>query len=139
MGHIRCESEEEVGSTFILQFPLHSRKEGERHAGLKRSDDENRILSGIERSVMMYNPDWECRFASSGPQALTMLEETPADVVVSDMRMPFMDGAGARPDSRSLARYGSDYPFLAIQNPHRPNACFRSRTGLSLNHVTVRH
>ncbi|MHB9328468.1 HDOD domain-containing protein [Phytobacter ursingii] len=56
-------------------------------------DDENRILSGIERSVMMYNPDWECRFASSGPQALTMLEETPADVVVSDMRMPFMDGA----------------------------------------------
>ncbi|MEN0579579.1 HDOD domain-containing protein [Phytobacter palmae] len=56
-------------------------------------DDENRILSGIERAVMMHNPDWECRFASSGPQALAMLEETPADVVVSDMRMPFMDGA----------------------------------------------
>ena len=56
-------------------------------------DDENRILSGIERAVMMYNPDWECRFASSGPDALAMLEQTPADVVVSDMRMPFMDGA----------------------------------------------
>lgn len=42
---------------------------------------------------MMYNPDWECRFASSGPDALAMLEQTPADVVVSDMRMPFMDGA----------------------------------------------
>ncbi|MGG7448260.1 HDOD domain-containing protein [Kosakonia oryzendophytica] len=56
-------------------------------------DDESRVLSGIERAIMMHDADWECRFATSGPEALAMLEETPADVVVSDMRMPFMDGA----------------------------------------------
>ncbi|MFS2222081.1 HDOD domain-containing protein [Pantoea sp. B65] len=56
-------------------------------------DDESRVLSGIERALMMQDTDWECRFANSGQQALTMLEEQPADVVVSDMRMPFMDGA----------------------------------------------
>ena len=56
-------------------------------------DDESRVLSGIERAVMTQESDWECRFANSGHEALMMLEEQPADVVVSDMRMPFMDGA----------------------------------------------
>ncbi|WP_312690881.1 HDOD domain-containing protein [Kosakonia sp.] len=56
-------------------------------------DDESKVLSGIERAIMMQDTEWACRFATSGPEALAMLEETPADVVVSDMRMPFMDGA----------------------------------------------
>ncbi|ACS86503.1 HDOD domain-containing protein [Musicola paradisiaca] len=56
-------------------------------------DDESRVLSGIERALMMQDTGWEYRFASSGQEALAMLEEKPADVVVSDMRMPFMDGA----------------------------------------------
>lgn len=56
-------------------------------------DDESRVLSGIERALIMQDTEWECRFASSGHEALTLLEEIPADVVVSDMRMPFMDGA----------------------------------------------
>lgn len=56
-------------------------------------DDEARILAGIERALMMLDTAWECRFATSGHDALEMLTQTPADVVVSDMRMPFMDGA----------------------------------------------
>jgi HD-like signal output (HDOD) protein len=56
-------------------------------------DDESRVLSGIERALIMQESEWECRFATSGQQALTMLEQEPADVIVSDMRMPLMDGA----------------------------------------------
>lgn len=36
---------------------------------------------------------WRMRFAPGAKEALAMLEETPADVVVSDMRMPDADGA----------------------------------------------
>jgi putative nucleotidyltransferase with HDIG domain len=36
---------------------------------------------------------WEMQFASSGPEALATLAKTPFDVVVSDMRMPGIDGA----------------------------------------------
>lgn len=56
-------------------------------------DDEPNILSGIERTLTFGDPDWHCRFAASGQDALAMLEAQPADVVISDMRMPFMDGA----------------------------------------------
>lgn len=56
-------------------------------------DDEIKVLAGIERAVIMQDIPWECRFANSGHEALTMLEEMPADVIVSDMRMPLMDGA----------------------------------------------
>jgi HD-like signal output (HDOD) protein len=56
-------------------------------------DDERRVLAGIERTLAMQDKAWACRFVTSGAQALAMLEEQPADVVVSDMRMPFMNGA----------------------------------------------
>lgn len=55
-------------------------------------DDEPRILEGLERMLYGMRRDWNMRFATSGPQALDLLEESPADVVVSDMRMPQMGG-----------------------------------------------
>jgi HD-like signal output (HDOD) protein len=36
--------------------------------------------------------EWEMRFVSGGPEALDLLAQEPFDVVVSDMRMPGMDG-----------------------------------------------
>jgi HD-like signal output (HDOD) protein/ActR/RegA family two-component response regulator len=56
-------------------------------------DDEYRVLSGIERAFAMRDTGWECRFCTSGEEALASLQHHPADVVASDMRMPFMDGA----------------------------------------------
>ena len=37
--------------------------------------------------------EWEMQFAGSGREALDYLSKEPFDVVVSDMRMPGMDGA----------------------------------------------
>ena len=56
-------------------------------------DDEPLILEAMQRMLSHMRRDWEMRFANSGEEALRMLEESPADVVVSDMRMPHMNGA----------------------------------------------
>jgi putative nucleotidyltransferase with HDIG domain len=56
-------------------------------------DDEIRILEGLQRMLRPQRHIWEMAFAPSGSAALQMMEATPFDVVVSDMRMPGMDGA----------------------------------------------
>jgi HD-like signal output (HDOD) protein len=55
-------------------------------------DDDAHVLAGIRRSMRPLRNEWQMRYASSGDEALRLLEEAPADVVVSDMRMPGMDG-----------------------------------------------
>ncbi|MFC7521622.1 HDOD domain-containing protein [Xanthomonas populi] len=56
-------------------------------------DDEKQVLAGLERTMFMADRDWGVAFAGSGAEALATLQAQPADVVVSDMRMPLMDGA----------------------------------------------
>ena len=56
-------------------------------------DDELNVLDGLRRMLRPMRNEWELAFASGGREALTMLAESHFDVVVSDMRMPDMDGA----------------------------------------------
>ncbi|MFT4172871.1 MAG: HDOD domain-containing protein [Herbaspirillum sp.] len=56
-------------------------------------DDDPRVLAGLERALAVQDHGWHCRFADSGAAALAQMTELAADVVVSDMRMPVMDGA----------------------------------------------
>lgn len=56
-------------------------------------DDEPNILSGLKRMLRPFADLWEMEFATSGPEALKRLEAQTYDVIVSDMRMPGMDGA----------------------------------------------
>lgn len=56
-------------------------------------DDEPNVLEGLQRMLSPLQREWTMAFASSGPRALELLERSPFDVVVSDMRMPGMDGA----------------------------------------------
>jgi putative nucleotidyltransferase with HDIG domain len=56
-------------------------------------DDEVRILDGIRRSLYGMRGEWQVRYVNSGDEALKALEEGPVDVLVSDMRMPGMDGS----------------------------------------------
>lgn len=54
-------------------------------------DDEANILSSLQR---LFRPaGYHILTASSGAQALEILEQEPVDLVISDMRMPGMDGA----------------------------------------------
>jgi YesN/AraC family two-component response regulator len=56
-------------------------------------DDEPMVLQGLQRSLRTMRMEWETKFATSGPEALEMMAEAPFDVVITDMRMPGMDGA----------------------------------------------
>jgi len=55
-------------------------------------DDEPNILQGLRRMLRSMHDKWEMHFATSGQEALEILERVKMDAVVSDMRMPGMDG-----------------------------------------------
>jgi len=56
-------------------------------------DDEPRILSGLSRALRSSGSrDWDVVTATSGDDALAQLSDAPADVVLSDVNMPGMDG-----------------------------------------------
>jgi HD-like signal output (HDOD) protein len=56
-------------------------------------DDEQRILDGLLRMFRPMRDEWETTFATSGQAALDEMAKSHFDVVVTDMRMPGMDGA----------------------------------------------
>ncbi len=56
-------------------------------------DDDENILGGIRRMLHADRTRWEMQFALGGEAALKACEEGAFDVVISDMRMPAMDGA----------------------------------------------
>ena len=56
-------------------------------------DDEARVVDALQRALRLHRARWDVVTATSGPAALQLLAASPFDVVVSDMRMPDMDGA----------------------------------------------
>ena len=55
-------------------------------------DDEQKILDALRRQLHEHRSRWTMRFTTDGTEALQMLQQEPADVVVADMRMPGMSG-----------------------------------------------
>jgi HD-like signal output (HDOD) protein len=56
-------------------------------------DDEPFILQGLRRMLHGQRHEWKMEFASGAAQALELMAQAPFDVVVSDMRMPGLNGA----------------------------------------------
>jgi HD-like signal output (HDOD) protein/ActR/RegA family two-component response regulator len=70
-------------------------------------DDESRVREGLERilpQVWSHDDELEIISADSGPAALACMEFDAADLVLTDMRMPGMDGA------QVLARVSQRWP-----------------------------
>lgn len=70
-------------------------------------DDEPSVLAGLQNVLRRQRRQWEMVFVENGAAALEAFREKPFDIVVSDMRMPGMDGA------ELLERVRASYPSVA--------------------------
>lgn len=70
-------------------------------------DDEPHVLSSLQNLLRKQRHEWDMVFALGGDAAIEQLRKTPFDVVVSDMRMPGMDGAAL------LGYVQAEYPGVA--------------------------
>lgn len=56
-------------------------------------DDEPMVLNGLQRSLRGMRSEWEMVFATGAHEALAAMDRQTFDIIVTDMRMPGMDGA----------------------------------------------
>ena len=56
-------------------------------------DDEDLALRGLNRLLYSMREEWDMEFLDSGEKALKRMAAAPFDVIISDMRMPGMNGA----------------------------------------------
>lgn len=56
-------------------------------------DDDGMVLSGLRRALHEMRETWEMEFVASGQEALEAMAASRFDAIVTDMRMPGMDGA----------------------------------------------
>ncbi len=69
-------------------------------------DDEPSLINGLKRMLRPLRNEWEMHFVLSGQEALDVLATSHYDVIVSDMRMPGINGA------ELLARIRDLYPHM---------------------------
>ncbi len=56
-------------------------------------DDEPNVLEALERMLFSMRREWRIAFADGGQKALDLMEREPFDILVTDLRMPGVDGA----------------------------------------------
>ncbi len=69
-------------------------------------DDQPLVLQGLQRMLRSMRQEWEMEFVDSGAKALERMAAQSFDVVVSDMRMPSMNGV------QLLERVAKLYPKM---------------------------
>lgn len=55
-------------------------------------DDELNIVDGLRRSLRSHREHWDMVFCTSGPEALALVKTEGFDIVIADLRMPWMSG-----------------------------------------------
>ena len=77
-------------------------------------DDEPLILAGI--ASLLNWEEYQCRIvgkASNGHQALSQLEELEPDIIITDIKMPGLDGIGFM---KEAIERGSSAAFIVLTN-----------------------
>ena len=55
-------------------------------------DDEPRVLDGLRKMLHPLRQEWVMEFACGGREALELMYQSTFDVLVTDVRMPDVDG-----------------------------------------------
>ncbi|MGC9357078.1 MAG: hybrid sensor histidine kinase/response regulator [Anaerolineae bacterium] len=108
-GKLEIHSEEGEGTTCILQLPLSQRRpdqRGESTVQAKRRilivDDEEMVCMTLQAGLEK-NPNFEVTVATSGEEAWEIFQEGRFDLVITDYRMPGLDGLTFAQRVRQLA------------------------------------
>jgi putative nucleotidyltransferase with HDIG domain len=86
-------------------------------------DDEPKVLDGLRRMLFPMRKEWDMVFAPGGKEALQMLSLEPFEVIVTDMRMPGMDGADLLDE---VVRYHPEIVRLVLSGQWDPEMSIRS-------------
>ncbi|MFC2170589.1 HDOD domain-containing protein [Calditrichota bacterium] len=88
-------------------------------------DDEQFVLDGLRRNLSHMRSEWQMSFANDGRKALEILGQEQYDVIVSDLRMPGMDGVALLEEVKNnypemiriiLSGYSSEEAVLKVVN-----------------------
>jgi len=66
-------------------------------------DDDPAVLAGLDRKLQLLDERWNARYSLDAAAALAELEREGADVVVTDLRMPGIDGVQLLEKVRALS------------------------------------
>ena len=80
-----------MGDLDFLNFDAQSKEDSNSMKKVLFVDDEKSILVALRR--LCRNTGWDIYTAESGDEGLSIIDEYAIDLVVSDMRMPKMNGA----------------------------------------------
>ena len=96
---------------------------GERRQRVLFVDDEPAILEGLRAVLRPHRREWDMVFALGGPAGLQEVHGSKFDVVVTDMRMPIIDGAALltrvkelQPHAVRLVLSGQTDPQTALKS-----------------------
>jgi DNA-binding NtrC family response regulator len=92
-------------------------------------DDEPQVLAALRDLLRAKRRDWTMRFAGGPEEALRELERAPADVVVTDLRMPQIRGSTLlalleawHPTTRRVVLSGHVHADWSSRDVHKAHA-----------------
>jgi putative nucleotidyltransferase with HDIG domain len=65
-------------------------------------DDDDMVLAGLRRALHGMRNEWDMTFVPSAAEALRELDRASYDAIITDMRMPYMDGAQLLEEVKTL-------------------------------------
>lgn len=142
-GEITVESEEKRGSTFTCKIPLKKstspvqRAQNPSKPAAKQPNRENfQILiaeddktNQLVTSNMLKKIGYQSHIANNGNEVLKLLQENTYNLILMDIKMPFLDGIKTTKEIRYNKKYSeySDIPIIALTaeaNIHEKEVCF---------------